>query len=580
MFRIMTCIRRLVRPSSLFTRRSFPPTQTACRRLTSSSHHPYQHVLYFGNVLGYESVHALSKFPRAWLDSVGVSNDIDHGIRFTSASAAPHHLLLSYTLLDASLKRTHQSAEDVVLPGALHEAQEAKHGAVILDQSSHTATTSFPSKVFALGRNTHAQLGLGFSSQEATRGMVTGELYGSGGVHAVAAGNGFSLVVTNTEHGSNVFAFGNDTLGQLGSASCSPEIARQDAYDISVRMGASDAPQLKLLPLPKKVQVADADGWQVLSISAGLDHSLVLVESQINGWIIQSVLSTGSNTDGQLGLTTNDQQDQVPIQPLISRAFSQIPVPLRPVSTAKRGDQGQSLVEVVCGADTSYALTAGGDLWVWGNSEYGQSFSGVHDRIVAPLFVSNPLPSAYHQSHIEFDRHRPPKPRKLVAGGSFAAILDTLGRVWVAGYGPRGKRVSADPAEWASLSLVEFAPDCVVQDLFCGLEYLVAFTHTSGGAEVFIWGVPPRSISSVPIIAPTRVPFSLPRTPREQWLDDNPQHKAHQKSKLTAQEVRLSIDAAACTRDHLLLVINDGRHQHVWAECDQPPRDERTDVLQ
>ena len=87
-------------------------------------------------------------------------------------------------------------------------------------------------------------------------------------------------------------------------------------------------------------------------------------------------------------------------------------------------------------------------------------------------------------------------------------------------------------------------------------------------------------MSSVPIHHPTPVPFAIPRTPRQQWLDENPRLKKDAAFTAEAERKggRVSVEAAACTRDHLLLVLNDGMDKDVWAECVQPPREKGTDV--
>ncbi|GAC99149.1 hypothetical protein PHSY_006748 [Pseudozyma hubeiensis SY62] len=567
----MTSIRRITRI-----------TQPLRRTFSSTSSPSYQHVLYFGNLLGYQSIDRLAKFSRSWLDSAGVSGDVDRGLRYECmSSGGVGHVLVGYTLLDTRLdgRSPRQTSEQVSLHGAVEPEEEVDGEVIHLDtEDAKSSTSSQPSKVFALGRNTHAQLGLGFTSQEATRGMVTGEFAGEGGVSMLAAGNGFSFIVTSSNEGGKVFAFGNDTLGQLGSNSLEGGRTGEDAYDVSIRSGRE--PQLKLLPLPREVPVGGEgeEGWEVKSISAGLDHSLVLVEKVVNGRRVQRVLSTGLNTDGQLGLTEKDKEECVPIEPLIERGFTEVPITLSPKLVESDGEAGAEIVQVVCGADTSYALTAGGDLWVWGNSEYGQSFAGIHDRIVAPLFVPNPLPDAYRDHSISFDPLHPPKLQKLVAGGSFAAILDTQGRVWVVGYGPRGQPVSESKAQWSSLSLVEFPPDMVVETLFSGLEYFIATARSpSSLPQVFIWGIPPRAVSTEPIVTPTPVPFSIPKTPRQKWLDDNPRLKQKQREEAIDLS-KVKIQAAACTREHLLLIVDDGVGGDFWAECDHPPRDKGTDV--
>ncbi|EST06915.2 Regulator of chromosome condensation 1/beta-lactamase-inhibitor protein II [Kalmanozyma brasiliensis GHG001] len=612
----------LIRTSLASTSRTCPPSLLTSsarskRFISRSAPSRYQHVLYLGDVLGYTSASRLSKFPRAWLDAAGVAADVDHGLRWVAASGGVNHVLLGYEVLVSPLegvRRGRDSGEEIVVHGARPEEgegglrngkgkDEEREGEILEESGGKTSTSRHPSKVFALGRNTHAQLGLGFSSQEATRGMVTGTLDGVGGVTHVAAGSGFSFVTTATGSGSNTFGFGNDTLGQLGCSPREPATRNEfDPWDVSTRLPDSEAAQLRLLPLPKQI---DLDGeWEVKSIAAGLDHSLLLLEREVSGFVVQEVRSTGLNTDGQLGVTPREKAEAVPIEPLLSRSFKAVPLPLQPTagkraeSTAAGGASGSAkaaagkakqrgaeaasteaiqtpassptgaerILKVVCGADTSYALTPTG-IWAWGNSEYGQTFAGVHDRIAAPVFVPNPLPAAYASHSLPSDGAL--GVRKLVAGGSFAALLDSEGRVWVVGYGPRGVTNVDDPDEWARLTLIDLPK---VQALFAGLEYLVAVTEDG---EVFLWGIPPRSVSTQPMVAPTRIGWTLPKTPRQAWLDENPRLKA----KVSEEESgKVSVIGAACTRDHLLLILDDGVGKNVWAECDQPPREKGTDV--
>lgn len=499
---------------------------------------------------------------------------------------------MAYTLLEkpidgGRLPRT--VSEEVSILGSYntHYNTEREGDDNIIEDINSKSDSSQPSKVFSIGRNTHAQLGLGFSSQEATRGMVTGELEGKGGVSKVGAGgSGFSFVVTTDQDGEKgrVFGFGNDTLGQLGSSSLSlPTSASADPYDISTRQsGGSDAPQLKLLPLPKEITIGqeeDQGGWKLQDIAVGVDHSLILLERVINGYRIQQVLSTGLNTDGQLGQTQPDKANAVPIEPLLSRTFTPVlglPYPIT------KGSQEGWVKSIVAGADTSYLLTREGELWVWGNSEYGQSFGGVHDRIAFPVRVPNPLRGAYTRHGLEGAEGV--GVQKVVAGGSFAAVLDTNGRVFVVGYGPRGSSKSNEnKVKWGDLELIDFEEGAKVEALFCGLEYIVAVTRKEEGEElgVWMWGLPPRSVSSLPMHTPTKIPFSIPKTPKQQWLDENPSRKNKDKDSTDQSEEmggRMKVEGAACTRDHLLLLLNDAIGEEVWAECVQPPRGKGTDV--
>lgn len=58
-------------------------------------------------------------------------------------------------------------------------------------------------KVAAIGRNTYGELGLGFSSQESTWGMVSPGFHGAGGIRSVECGLGSSWIVTHVEKRRN-----------------------------------------------------------------------------------------------------------------------------------------------------------------------------------------------------------------------------------------------------------------------------------------------------------------------------------------------------------------------------------------
>lgn len=71
-------------------------------------------------------------------------------------------------------------------------------------------------KVIAVGRNTFGELGLGFSSQESTWGMVSGGFEGQGGITGLQCGLGSSWLITANdggEHASSlVYAFGSESI--------------------------------------------------------------------------------------------------------------------------------------------------------------------------------------------------------------------------------------------------------------------------------------------------------------------------------------------------------------------------------
>ncbi|EPQ31042.1 uncharacterized protein PFL1_01231 [Pseudozyma flocculosa PF-1] len=452
-----------------------------------------QHLLWCGNLLGYTS-DRLTKLPRAWIDSLGVASDVDQGLQWTHISASPTHTLLAYRLLPPLAPPPTASAG--------HDAEDDQHAteddsAIIYDGPRETSDSappsSLPHKVLAMGKNTHAQLGLGFASQEATRGMVTGTFDGKGGVRAVCSGGCASFIVTqsgSSEEGSSLYAFGNHTLGQLGLGPASSPSHSADPYDVTPRQESGDA-QLVLHPLPRQVDLdasletghaAAQDGWRVEHMAAGMDHTLLIRSREAEpGHLEQQVMSTGFNTDGQLGLSTGLD---VPISPLITRTFHVVPLP------ALEAASGDRFVSVAAGADTSFALSQSGRLFAWGNSEYGQAMldSGVEDRVPTPVEVTGALKRACEEAGLELDGARI---KKVVAGGSWAGVLDDRGRVWTAGYGPLGlgaaevdESLDLPPPPKASvhLSRVSALPPGIT-DIQAGLDYAVAIGPTDKQAS-------------------------------------------------------------------------------------------------
>ncbi|PWN46958.1 hypothetical protein IE53DRAFT_371868, partial [Violaceomyces palustris] len=220
----------------------------AIRNLSTSTVPRRQHLLWSGNNLDHTS-NKLTKLPREWLDNLGVSQDVDKGISWKNLCSSTTHSLLSYTLLP------------------LPRGQEQ----TILDQGS-IRNAVLPQKILSTGRNTHAQLGLGFASQEATRGMVNSGFEGKGGIRSLSAGHSTSYILTKSsdqsvgEEGEEDHDGGGAQLYAFGS----------DPYDITPR-SKSGEPELSLYPLPRKVEIGEDDrDWEILDVACGMDHTVIL----------------------------------------------------------------------------------------------------------------------------------------------------------------------------------------------------------------------------------------------------------------------------------------------------------------
>ncbi len=176
---------------------------------------------------------------------------------------------------------------------------------------NHALALDAAGKVWGWGMNTSGQVGTGSTS---TTVLSPVQVAGIPNARAVAAGVGHSLIID--EQFGNVWAWGQNTFGQVGTGS------------------ASSAPVLT----PTAVNGVFA----ATAIAAGHNSSLVIMGNGL-------VKAWGHNAFGQLGNG--------------STANSAVPVNVTGLADAKA---------IAAGAQHSLALRPGCPVWAWGNNGQGQ----------------------------------------------------------------------------------------------------------------------------------------------------------------------------------------------------------------
>jgi len=223
----------------------------------------------------------------------------------------------------------------------------AVFGATVLVASVAAASAATPGGVlYAFGNNDSGQLGSASSignpnptpvALPAGVGAVTEIAAGES-----AAGGGYSLVLTAT---GQLYGFGNNDSGELGSPS---------------NNGTFNAN-----PTPTLVGLPGQDG-AVTQIAAGFDHSLVVTSSG-------QLYAFGYNGAGDLGNTTNDGADVAnPTPTLVS-----LPGQVGPVT------------HVAAGGFQSLVITASGQLYAFGQNAYGELGLAANSG----SYVANPTPT-------------------------------------------------------------------------------------------------------------------------------------------------------------------------------------------
>ena len=216
---------------------------------------------------------------------------------------------------------------------------------MLLEHAAVSGADSSAGSLVSFGYNYFGQLGSATNNKSSTANptpaLVT--LPGaSGAVTQVAAGSDFSLAVTSS---GQLYGFGDNEYGQLGSA--------------ANNVGNTPNPTPTLVTLP-------GESGTVTHVAAGYDHSLVVTSGG-------QLYAFGDNYHGQLGNTTNNG----------SSAANPTPTPV-----TLPGGSG-TVTQVAAGDDFSLVVTSTGELFAFGDNEYGQLGFGANNGTNSP----NPSPT-------------------------------------------------------------------------------------------------------------------------------------------------------------------------------------------
>lgn len=247
-------------------------------------------------------------------------------------------------------------------------------------------------------------------------------------IKAVAAGRAHTIILTDKE---GVYTLGNNAYGQ-----CGRKVNVNEEYKGSM--------------VTHNIQKLGKEN--IVDVCCGQDHSLFITESG-------KVYACGWGADGQTGLGNYDN---------------------RSTPTAVIGDiTTEKIVKVASTGDCVLALNNKGELFGWGNSEYGQI----------------PMATTQHQVNtpyalLNFTRGLG-RIVDIAAGGSFCMIVNDQGDVFVWGFGLLGLgpnvQHTATPKQIPPtlFGRNEFNPECVVKKISCGISHLAAVTNNG---DLYMWG--------------------------------------------------------------------------------------------
>ncbi|MFA7344957.1 MAG: chitobiase/beta-hexosaminidase C-terminal domain-containing protein [Terrimicrobiaceae bacterium] len=241
-------------------------------------------------------------------------------IYYTTDGSAPSSASPSITSGESLLIGYNRTLKVQAISGAASTSDlvtfKAAPAGMVSAGGSHTLALRDDGTVWAWGSNSSGELGDGGTTPGSQPVQVMRGASPLAGIVAVAAGSNESFAV---DEGGNVWAWGNNSQGQLG---------------IGTTANATSA-----------TQVAGLSG--IVGIASAQHHALALKSDG-------TVMAWGANASGQLGNGTTGAWVAQPVQVLAS------------------GGHLQAIVAVAAGDNHSLAIDEGGNVWAWGNNSQGQ----------------------------------------------------------------------------------------------------------------------------------------------------------------------------------------------------------------
>ena len=274
---------------------------------------------------------------------------------------------------------------------------------------NHVVVADVNGDVWVFGKNDNGQLGLGLGHLEEVVSNVV-KVDSLKDIISVHCGYNYSMCIDSN---GRVFSFGcgTDSPEVLGLG-----LGYEDYFDVKVSI---------------PTMIYTLQNLKITYVACGEDHSMFLSD---NG----DVYVCGSNRNGKLGL--NDEKLEETSTPILNPFLSNIQ-------------------QISCGHKHSMALSLEGELFVFGDNEYGQIGMNDIKEYIQPIVVPSIPPII-----------------SISCGSEHSMILDSSHNVWTCGYNFDGQLGHGDLDEKREFTQIETISD--VELIKCGYSHSIIKTST------------------------------------------------------------------------------------------------------
>lgn len=251
-------------------------------------------------------------------------------------------------------------------------------------------------------------------------------------VKCMGAGRAHAVVVTKN---GTTFTLGNNSYGQCGRNIIKDEIYKSSHIVHRIENG-----------------IFTDEGDEIVGVECGQDHTMFLTQRG-------KVYTCGWGADGQTGrghyLNSSD------------------------IMEIKGDIEGEKIIKLACSSDCVLALNDKGEVFGWGNSEYGQLDDSEH---AAPQ-VNTPKALEITKGKGQI--------KDIASGGSFCMILNEEGLIYTWGYGILGfgpyVQQTSKPEQLLPplFGSNDFADKVTVVSIGCGVFHMGAI---NSNGDLFMWG--------------------------------------------------------------------------------------------